>query len=344
MRKPQLHHYKKRFTFRWEDKLTGTNRSRVLPKGIDREEAERRRNDFCIDLDNVTWDRWCEIDIQTHSSKVRESSIDSIDRTYRHISRLLGPDYLRDIDSNMVLEYRRIRYEEGCKPGTINTELAVIQAAFNRAIKRDVVNYNPVDSSMRCNVDEKPISIVSDYYYQILLEAAPTFDWELIIAIGYHVGLRIGEILALNTWDINIDHYELYITNTKVHKLKSGRNRVVPIPLPLYGYLVKRLKEGPRGRVIGSVSMKPNKHCSYNVNNASRNFARICEKAGLVNELDKNVYTTHSLRRTCITDWIRKGCSVEEVKEMAGHKSIVTTLKYYCQTAEIESAKKKLVR
>ncbi len=345
-RVPQLHRSKGRFYLRWEDYIQGRdkpiNRCRSLQKGITEEEAERERQNFCIDLDNVTWQRWCETDLEIHSSKVRQSTIDGIRRVYEHIKRLYGPNYLKDITNELLLDYRLKRQNEGCKPGTFNTELAIIKAAFNRAIERNVIDYNPVSKSLRCRPDEKSIIILSSGDYQLLLDTAPTFDWELIIAIGYHSGLRIGEILTLNTWNIDFNYRVLTVSNSIDYKLKSGKGRQVPISPQLLDYLNRRVEQGRAGRIIDSVSLKPNKHCSYNINNASRGFARICEKAWLVNRYGKNLYTTHTLRRTCITHWVRSGCTMDQVRDLAGHASITTTAKYYCQPSSVGEIQSKL--
>ena len=338
-RKPQIHHYCNRFHLRWPDYIKGRkkpkNRSRSLPKGISREEAEKRRQAFCIDLDNVTWQKWCENDLETHSSKVRPRTIEGISRVYAHVNRICAPNYLKDINFESLQTYRLERYKEGCEGGTLNTELAIIKAAFNRAIKRDIVDYNPVDKDLMSRPKQKSIIILSSYQYQLLLESAPTFDWELVLAIGFHTGLRIGEILALNTWDVHPEYKMLTVSNSIDHTLKSGKGRQIPLSPEFLEYYYKRLERGGPGRMIGSISLKPGGQCSYNVNNAIRGFARICEKAGLVNSYGKNIYTSHVLRRTCITYWVRCGCTMDQVKDLAGHATIATTAKYYCQPSNV---------
>ena len=343
---PQLHHYGNRFHVRWPDYIQGrkkpTFRSRSLPKGISREEAEKIRQNFCIDLDNITWQRWCDNDLEIHSSKVRANTIEGINRVYNHVKRICAPNYLKDITYESLQNYRVERSKDGCKRGTLNTELAIIKAAFNRAVKREIVDYNPVDKTLMCRPEEKSIIILSTTEYQLLLEATPTFDWELAIVIGYHAGLRISEILELNTWNIHPEYKMLTASNSDDFILKNGRGRQIPVSPEFLEYYYKRMEQGGPGRMIGSLSLKPGGQCSYNVNNAMRGFARICEKAGLVNRYGKNLYTSHALRRTCITRWVRSGCTMDQVRDLAGHGSITTTAKYYCQPSNITDIQAKL--
>ncbi|MBW8015076.1 MAG: tyrosine-type recombinase/integrase [Planctomycetes bacterium] len=42
--------------------------------------------------------------------------------------------------------------------------------------------------------------------------------------------------------------------------------------------------------------------------------------------------TFHDLRRTCITEWLENGLQPHEVKELAGHSDIQTTMNYYTAT------------
>ena len=58
------------------------------------------------------------------------------------------------------------------------------------------------------------------------------------------------------------------------------------------------------------------------VNNLTRGFQTIVKAAGISHA------SLHDLRRACISRWARRMSSAV-VKELAGHKDIKTTLKYY---------------
>ncbi len=61
------------------------------------------------------------------------------------------------------------------------------------------------------------------------------------------------------------------------------------------------------------------------VNNLLRNYKTILARAGV--EVD----AFHSLRKSCITNWLKDGVPPHEVQAMAGHASIETTMKYYAK-------------
>jgi integrase len=52
-------------------------------------------------------------------------------------------------------------------------------------------------------------------------------------------------------------------------------------------------------------------------------FMRLCRAAGVEHR------TFHALRATAITMWLQKGVPVHEVKLLAGHADVETTMRYY---------------
>jgi len=63
--------------------------------------------------------------------------------------------------------------------------------------------------------------------------------------------------------------------------------------------------------------------CKCPDGNFGRSWQTIFKKAGIEDG------TFHDLRSTCITEWLEKGLMPHEVKELAGHADINTTMNYY---------------
>jgi integrase len=60
------------------------------------------------------------------------------------------------------------------------------------------------------------------------------------------------------------------------------------------------------------------------LNNVLRKFKTICRKAGV-----DEAFCIHDLRRSCITNWARKGLPIHVTQQLAGHADIKTTQEYY---------------
>ena len=63
--------------------------------------------------------------------------------------------------------------------------------------------------------------------------------------------------------------------------------------------------------------------CKCPDGNFGRSWKLIFKRAGIEDG------TFHDLRSTCITEWLEKGLMPHEVKELAGHADIKTTMNYY---------------
>ena len=344
-----------RFILGWPVPGTDKYQTKWLPRGISKELAEQMRSEFNCKKTGTSWDTWRELDIETHSSKVQPATIERLEQVYNVFTDLCNPLFLRDIDYDMILKFRSERAQSGRLPGTINADLSFLKAAFNRAIIMGYLDRNPVIPSVGgkealfCDVPEKAVRTISMAHYQQLMAAAPTVDLQYMLAIGYWAGLRSGEILRLNTFDIDYDQMVLSVLNSKDPKgknniIKTGRNRLVIIPPPLLKYLDHRLQDGIHGKIVRSVSVRENGSASRSSQNLAKVFGWICRKAGLVDEYDRGIYTMHSLRKSCITRWIRSGFAVDEVMEMAGHSDIKTTLEYYTECATVLDVRAKMER
>ena len=148
---------------------------------------------------------------------------------------------------------------------------------------------------------EPVIVVVEPEQYSKALDACRDARWEAMVKIGYFSGLRLGEILALEWNDLDFNKKMIHVRNKSGHKTKSRKNRSIPM--------------------FGDIEL--------DVKNASRNFQRILKQAELVDEQGDSLVTMHNLRDTFITNLLQTGTDPKTVQILAGHSSVVTTLKYY---------------
>jgi len=65
------------------------------------------------------------------------------------------------------------------------------------------------------------------------------------------------------------------------------------------------------------------------VNNVNRDFVKIVKRAGLVDEKNNPQFTMHDMRRTFVTNLLASGTDPKVVQTLAGHKSIMITMRDY---------------
>jgi len=172
--------------------------------------------------------------------------------------------------------------------------------------------------------------------------------WQARLLLAKTAGLRRGEMLNLTIDDcdfgrgiINIQpKRETAYTWRWVPKGKARRQlpmtkdvsaRLIELARELAAdqpYLLitadryRRVMElKARGRLADRIRRCPDE-------NFAKPFERIRHRAGV------SAGTYHDLRRTCITEWLECGLQPHEVRQLAGHVDIDTTMRYYVTTRE----------
>ncbi|MDO8623105.1 MAG: tyrosine-type recombinase/integrase [archaeon] len=129
--------------------------------------------------------------------------------------------------------------------------------------------------------------------------------YQIIFKTQYICGLRIDEISKLKIKDV---------LEKKVIG-KGNKERKIFLP----DYLQKELLEFSK-----KYNIKKDHVFFYNTRNLQNQFKKYIIK----NELDPNIYTPHSLRRSFATNMLKNGNSLNNVRKWLGHQNINTTQKY----------------
>ncbi len=143
-----------------------------------------------------------------------------------------------------------------------------------------------------------------------------------MILLTFNCGMRIGEVVSLRIADVIneqgevLDEIKLAATQTKGHKA-----RTVHVPARMQKEL-KNYIAGLKFRSHVDFLFKTQKSKRFSSNTATQLLQRIYERCGLAGA------TSHSGRRTFITELANKGVSVRVLAELAGHKNISVTQKY----------------
>ena len=180
----------------------------------------------------------------------------------------------------------------------------------------------------------------------------------------YGCGLRFGEAIHL-WWDKNIDfiNSQIHINNRKskngfpTFRIKDHQGRSIDCPKWAMDFL-KQLKEQScsdnpyvfitenRLELIKekwTTWQRQGKEDKWKngtmVNNTNRDFTLHCRKAGIITS-DK--LSVHCLRKAYGTNLANLGTPVHTLKDMMGHGSIITTMKFYLKSTDAN--KKKAIR
>ena len=143
-----------------------------------------------------------------------------------------------------------------------------------------------------------------------------------MILLTHLCGLRIGEVVNLKVSDV-IDYNNKVKTEIQLTKkqTKGKQARTVFVSKRMRKELDRYLKHAVM-RFSGGFLFKTQKSQRFSSNTATQLLRRIYERSGISGA------TSHSGRRSFITDLATKGISVRVLAALAGHQSIATTQRY----------------
>jgi len=144
----------------------------------------------------------------------------------------------------------------------------------------------------------------------------------LMLAFSFYAGLRACEIAALKISDIYEANFDVKtVVNLSKSQTKGSTSRQFVISDKLKSILIKYAAQHalqPNAALIAS--QKQNKH--FSANSLTQRFKQLYIKANLTNA------SSHSGRRTFITNLANKAINTKVIMELAGHKNLSTTQRY----------------
>lgn len=157
---------------------------------------------------------------------------------------------------------------------------------------------------------------------------------KMFLYIGFYTGLRMGEILALEVSDVDLERRTLSVSKkvefqdgpayvTERMKTKASRS-LLPICEPLAELLADYCKDmTPGDPLITGTRGQPGARTSI-----TDNLKEAAQTAGIEG------FHPHLLRHSFITNLVREGADPKTAAQLARHSSINTTLNIYTQMSQ----------
>jgi integrase len=261
---------------------------------------------------------------------------------------------VRKVSSKDIETYRSLRAASKTvdSTATLNKELKLLKRLFNLAIQRNYLaaGANPVTIKLAKVGEKRPRYVAPDALEKIAHEANEP-ELHALIVFLYTEGLRKNEAAHMTWTDIDfvgrVVHVAAHDADGYVQpwEPKDHERREIPIPDRVIEILQKLRRSAPQD--CPYVFMGAGRWTYYRkrvdegewpgtsdlINNLLRRFKTCCKHAGV------GKFTLHDLRRSCITNWAKKGLPIHVVQMLAGHADIETTRKYYLSVQDDDICK-----
>jgi len=221
----------------------------------------------------------------------------------------LGNYYLNAITARIIEEYKAHRSKE-VKPATTNRDLSTLRHLLNTAVKWEMLAVSPYKNIRFLRVDNVQDRILSDEEVGKLLRSCNGHVYSIVLT-ALHTGMRLNEILTLKWSNIDLEQKGITLINTK-----NNRTRKIPI-----NSVMMELLSGIKAK-SNSEYVFVFDRSNLPVASIKTAFNKAIKRAGIPH------LKFHSLRHTFSSNLVKAGVDLVTVKDLLGHQSITTTMRY----------------
>jgi len=311
--------------------------------------------------DNPTVAEWQETWMKEYAiNDLRDTTFDSYERhTKDHIVPLIGHIKVKELTGTHIqkmyntLQAPKTDGGHGISPATIAKIKNILSGALKQAITNRIIRFNPLLESKAPKVDDPEIRIMSKTEQQQFIAALPFFNTGNMFAVALATGMRIGELCALNSSDIDREQKLIRITKTAGRR-KDKRTGEVSIKIgpPKTKHSIRNIPLMPsveimldrQLRVVSDLQAKAGEKWKANtlvfptdegnihdLSGLRSSMGRVLKRAGLPH------MSIHALRHTYATTALNSGVAAQNVARLLGHKDGATTLKFYAHYVNSEA-------
>jgi integrase/recombinase XerC len=264
------------------------------------------------------------LDALRHQRRLSPATLTNYAHALKLLFELLGEDTLAEVEPARVRRFVAVMHSRGFAPRSLALMLSAWRGLFQWLVRHRGFKANPV-LGVRAPKAARPLpKALSVEAAQRLLEAeAPTPQLvrdAAMFELFYSSGLRLSELIALNTDDGRLDLAQGEVTVTG----KGSKTRTVPVGAKaraaLSAWLNSRAQLAAPGERALFVGGRGRRIAPTVVNARLRAWAKRCG-------LNQRVHP-HMLRHSFATHVLQSSQDLRAVQELLGHASISTTQVY----------------
>jgi integrase/recombinase XerD len=136
-----------------------------------------------------------------------------------------GKHSVESIKRDTIIQY--LQNIQNISDSTRNRHQAVIQAVFNFGVEQGYLEYNPISRLKRLKINRIEVSgVTAAQLTQLYQLAEGDLRMTAIIRLVYSTKLKIGEVLALNLVDVDLENQRIPGGNYDMETANALRNYI----------------------------------------------------------------------------------------------------------------------
>jgi integrase len=239
-----------------------------------------------------------------------------------------------DVNSARIRAFIEAKISEGLNPATVRICVAPLSALFTDLVERELALANPCRSLprairrlIRSTHDPRTTPFIEklEDVRRIFLDLPEPLN--VAYAIGALAGLRTGEVFALKWAHVDLCARRIHVRESVAGPLKDKDSRVAPILDSLLPILSEwKLKTGGEGLVVPPLRCD-GEHLKI-AGGGSTTGKYLRETLARLGLCRKGLGWYECTRHTFASQWVLNGGSIEKLKEIMGHYSVIVTERY----------------
>jgi integrase len=236
-------------------------------------------------------------------------------RADAHVKRLLGPARADRCSKPQIEEYISARQAEGASDATINRELAIVRRGFTLALEAEPPLIQRAPHIRKLAEENVREGFLEHDQYLALREALPV-RLKCLLVVGYHLGLRLGELRKLRWEQVDLKAGEIKLPGRNT---KSKKPRTAPIYGDMKAFLEMQLDDrNTNWPGCPWVFHYRNRQIGHHV----KGWTEACAAAGVQDLL------RHDMRRSAIRNMERAGIPRTIAMAISGHRTEAVYRRY----------------